>query len=231
MKFASSPRVQRASRYALIGLVLAMLANIAMQSATANHQPADKVAVSASTIESFSTPVDPNAPAPVVTLLRGTLKTSSTTDLMFLVNLECTLFTDIKTVGDDESGASAHVDVWITVDGNPVPVTSIAANGGPDDGKVTFCDRSFRRVTTGFEGDDEEQDANNTIEDFLRTKSTHGFNWLKLNLGNRPAPHVIEVKATITHSLEGNKLGNAQAIVGKRTLLVIPAKLANDAVV
>lgn len=228
MKFASRPRIQKASRYLLMGLVLALLASMAMQNAGATHQPADKVAVSGSTLQEFSQPAG-GAP-PVVTLLRGTVKTSSPTDLIFQVALECTIFTDIKTVGDDESGASAHVDVWIEVDGRPVPVTSIPANGGPDDGKVTFCDRSFRRVTTGFEGDDEEQDANNTIEDFISTKSTHGFNWIKLNLGNKPAPHVIEVKATLTHSLSGNQLGNAQAIVGKRTLIVLPAKLANDAV-
>lgn len=229
MDFASRSSVQRFSRYVLAFLLLVALAQFTTTKAGAGHQPADKIAVSASTIQEFSTPLDPAAPPPVVTLLRGTIKTSSPTDLIFLVALECTIFTDIKTVGDDESGASAHVDVWVTVDGAPVPVTSIAANGGPDDGKITFCDRAFRRVTTGFEGDDENQDANNTIEDFLSTKSTHGFNWLRLNLGNRPSPHVIEVKATITHSLQGNKLGRAQAIVGKRTLFVLPAKLANDA--
>ncbi len=231
MSFVSNPSVQRVSRWMLALLMTATVAGVATYRAGANHQPADKVAVSASTIQEFSTPADPNAAPPVVTLLRGTIKTASPTDLMFLVNLECTLFTDIKTVGDDESGASTHIDVWVTVDGAPVPVTTVPANGGPDNGKVTFCDRSFRRVTSGFEGDDEEQDANNTIEDFLRTKSSHGFNWLKLNLGSSPSPHVIEVKATITHELQGNKLGNAQAIVGKRTLLVLPAKLANDAVV
>ncbi len=213
---------QRLGAVAIILLLLALLIDMTSGSAVATHQPADKIAASGSTIEVMS-------PGENVTLLSGTIKTSSVTDLIFQVALECTIITDLKTVGNDESGAEAKVDVWVTVDGVPVPVTAIAENGGPDNGRITFCDRTFRRTTTNFS--DDGDDTPDTIEDFLRTKSTHGFNWIRLNLGNKPAPHRIEVKATLTHALLGNEMGNAQAIVGKRTLLVLPAKLANDAII
>ncbi|MGH9998962.1 MAG: hypothetical protein ACRD90_03760, partial [Nitrosopumilaceae archaeon] len=59
---------------------------------------------------------------------------------------------------------------------------------------------------------------------YLRTKSTHGFNWVALNVGS--GVHTVEVKAMLTSAVIGD--GDASVMVGKRTLIVEPVKLAND---
>lgn len=221
MSLLSHAGLQKFSRVVLALALLVIAADVTTQRATATHQPADKIAVSGNSLQFIES--SPTATAPVVTLLSGKMKTSSPTDLIFQVTLECSLFTNIVNVGNETSEATATVEVWITVDNVAVPVA------GGDNGRVTFCDRTYKRTTEFFS--DDEDDTKDTIRDYLRTKSTHGFNWVKLNLGSKPSPHIIAVKATITHATAGNAENFAQAVVGKRTLVVFPAKLANDATI
>ena len=194
-------------RIALIAVAIAgVLGFIATQGVTATHTPADKVAASGSNVLV-------TAPGQTISLLRETIRTSTTADLMLHVTAECSIATDLTTVGNDSQKAQGTVDIWVELDGKPVPV----ATG--DDGIVTFCDQAYHRDTTNFD----DEDA--TIKTHLLTATANGFNWLALNVGN--GTHVIEVKALLTETEPTNK-STADASVGKRTLLIEPTHAAND---
>lgn len=178
----------------------------------ADHQPADKAAVSGSALEFLGTEAIDGTTADAVTLLTSTVKTSSPTDLLFQVTAECAIWTDVTTVGNDDQTAGAQVLVWIEVDGVPVGVV------GGDDGKVVFCDRVHQSVTSLFD----DEDA--TTRTYQAARSANAFNWMRLNLGN--GEHLVEVKAELSASATANAA--AKAAVGKRTLVIEPTKLAND---
>lgn len=65
------------------------------------------------------------------------------------------------------------------------------------------------------------------LDGHLATRSANGFEWISLDVGR--GVHTIEVKAQLTESVEC--VGRAQSAVGKRTLVVQPMKLANDATI
>ena len=205
---------------ALVAAGVVVLVLMAPPESSATHQPADKVNVSASTVEVMQTQVGLGASSSgPVTLLSGTFRNSTPTDLIIQVTAECALWTDIVS---PESEAAATVTVWVELDGARVPVTSDSNGDGvfddPDDGKVIFCNRAFRISTPLFVGD--------AIRLFQKTRSANAFNWGALNVGN--GIHTLVVKAQLDASVTG--VGTfAQAAVGKRTLVVEPAKLANDA--
>ena len=198
----------------------AAFALMAVPQARATHEPADKINVSASTVEVMQTQVGPGGGSSgPVTLLSATFRNSTPTDLIIQVTEECALWTDIIS---PESEAAAAVTVWVELDGAAVPVTSDSNGDGvfndPDDGKTIFCNRAFRISTPLFVGD--------VIRLFQKTRSANAFNWGALNVGN--GIHTLVVKAQLDASVTG--VGTfAQAAVGKRTLVVQPAKLANDA--
>src|SRR5216110_3198854 len=146
--------------------------------ARATHQPADKINVSASTVEVMQTQAGLGATSSgPVTLLSGTFRNSTPTDLIIQVTEECALWTDITT---PESEAAAAVTVWVELDGAAVPLTSDSNGDGvfddPDDGKAIFCNRAFRISTPLFVGD--------VIRLFQKTRSANAFNWGALNVGN-----------------------------------------------
>ncbi len=211
---------RRAKTRALVAAGVVVLGLMAPPEARATHQPADKVNVSASTVELMQTQVGlGSSSSGPVTLLSGTFRNSTPTDLIIQVTAECALWTDIVS---PESEAAATVTVWVELDGARVPVTSDSNGDGvfddPDDGKVIFCNRAFRISTPLFVGD--------VIRLFQKTRSANAFNWGALNVGN--GIHTLVVKAQLDASVTG--VGTfAQAAVGKRTLVVEPAKLANDA--
>jgi len=203
----------RAARWPLIiaAALTGLLAGNLIGPATATHQPADKVAVSGSGVETLKVALTEGNDSEEISLLSATLRTSTPTDLLFAVTAECALFTDtiIRTPPEagasDQSEAIAAVKIWVTIDGAPVKVASDDAEG--DEGKVVFCNRAqFNKVTIGPEDDDEDD---HTFEQYLRTRTANAFNWLALNVGS----------------------GAAEALVGKRTLFVHPEKLANDATI
>lgn len=201
-------------------LVLALLlATPARQQAAATHTPANKVFASGSTMEEMTTQVGQGRSSSVRTLLSGRIKTSAPTDLIISVTAECALWTNITTIGNDQSEAIATVKVWVEIDGRALPVS---ADDSREPGKVVFCNRAFKMVTTDFDDEDSK------IELFLKTRSANSFNWVALNVGSGPTLHTIEVKAQLDSEVT-TTAGEARAIVGKRTLVVFPEKLANDA--
>src|SRR5919198_1188424 len=63
--------------------------------ARATHEPADKINVSASTVEVMQTQVGLGASSQQVTLLSATFRNSTPADLIIQVTEECALWTDI----------------------------------------------------------------------------------------------------------------------------------------
>ncbi|HEX9697231.1 MAG TPA: hypothetical protein VGB64_13075 [Actinomycetota bacterium] len=188
--------------------------------AGATHQPADKVVAAGSTLEVMG----PNAE---VTILSATLRSSSPSDLVLSVTLECSIFTRLLTGPSDNGGvstatAAGTVLAWIEVDGQIVPVNSSTA--GSDRDKVTFCNRTYSRTVTDAEDPLDGQDIE---EDFIDTKAANSFNWVHLNVGS--GIHEITVKATLAQETTGD--ATAEAAIGNRTLVVQPSKLANDATI
>lgn len=194
-------------------------AGILANDAAATHQPADKMAVAGSTVEILRDESLLGTEPTVATILSGTMRTSSTTDLVLSVTLECALWTTVATVGNEESEARATIKVWIEIDGEPV-VVSGNESGAEDAGKVVFCDRTHRQSVTDLDDEDAR------IEQFLRTRTANAFNWISLNLGS--GTHVIEVKAELDTA--ASEAGLTAAAIGKRTLVAEPTKLANDVV-
>lgn len=222
--------------------------------AGADHQPANKIAVDGNVTEIVTPDTDH-------TILSGTLKTSSPTDLVIQVSLECALFTDtsVKPARQvSKAQATERVEVWVEVDPTPenaadddgnlvVPVSSNDTGLAPTDisldndvppqaaaGKVVFCHR-----TQGLEAALDFSDAGFLeTEDFIRlyqgTREASAFNWVALNsMGLGSGVYEIEVHAQILDDFvtSGDGTASGKAAVGKRTLVVEPGKLANDATI
>jgi hypothetical protein len=211
-------------RTALLGAVtLGLLLNFVIHPAIASL-PADKVVASGSKIVAA-------APGTNVTLLSATMRSSAPTDAILNVSLECSILTALVTDNDHNSAtASGTIRVWVQVDGVTVPINDVSAPGdhtpgvGNDSDSVTFCNREYSRTVVDQEN---PQDGVDQISDYIKTKSSHSFQWLVLNLG--AGVHSIAVKADLSTSQTDS--ATAEAYVGNRTLIVEPAKLANDATV
>lgn len=173
----------------------------------ANGLPADKVSASGSTTEVIGA-------GEVVTLLSEKIRTSSPADLILSATAECSITTEVTTVGNDSQSAFGQVRMWIEIDGEPVPV----AQNDADAGRVVFCNRTYQRETSLFD----DEDA--TIRTFLETRAANGFNWLRLNTGS--GIHLVELKAEFT--TQSTDSASALAAVGNRTLVVEPTKAAHD---
>jgi hypothetical protein len=178
------------------------------QGALATHEPADKVSAAGSETEVFG-------PDAGVTLLSERVKTSNPSDLVLGVTLECSITTDVTTVGSDDQTAFGQIRVWVEIDGKPVPVSA----DDSDAGRVVFCNRTYQRQTS-LGGDDQ----NDAIRTFIETRAANGFNWMALNIG--AATHTIQVKGELT--TDSTARASARAVVGNRTLIVEPTKSAND---
>jgi len=202
-------KVFAASTLMLLLLVL-FLALPFGEGASAGHEPADKVSAAGSTTEVVG-------PGTEVVLLSEKVRTSTPSDLILGVTAECSITTEVTTVGNDLQSAEGKVKIWVEIDGQRVPVSTDDVNP-IDRGKVVFCNRLYLRETSLFD----DEDA--TIRTFMKTRDANGFNWLALNVGS--GIHTIEVKADLT--LESTNNGQAMAAVGKRTLIVEPTKAAND---
>lgn len=149
------------------------------------------------------------------------------------MSLECSIFTRLITGpssdgGTDTATASGHIRAWVEIDGKIVPVNSTASPlepvpaAGDDTDKVTFCNRTYSRTVTDAEDPLDGQDIE---DDFIATKDANAFNWLRLNMG--AGKHTIVVKASLVQATSGD--ATAEAAIGNRSLIVQPAKLANDA--
>lgn len=201
---------------ALAGVVVGM--SVLNPATASDNLPANRMAASGSGVDILSVPLTEGESSEVHTILSGQVRLSSPMDLILRVTAECALWTDVTTVGNDESEAVATVKVWVEIDGVPVPVAS--DDTGDDAGKVVFCNRAYKRATSAFEND------NATIETFLRTRSANAFNWATTDIsGGAGLVHDIEVKAELTSQV--TNVGSAQAGIGKRTLIVEPVDLGD----
>jgi hypothetical protein len=205
---------------ALVGVILA-----SSQGVFATHAPADKVVAAGSTLQVM-------APGANVPILSATLRTSKPTDLILNVNMECSIFTRLVTGGGatDSAQATGDIRAWVEIDGQTVPINSMSsppqnppAAGNPLVDGVTFCNRTYQRTVQDLEGDG----ATDLEDDFIDTKNSNSFSWLRLNMG--AGIHTIVVRATLTTSATPD--ATARAVIGNRSLIVEPEKLANDATI
>lgn len=212
-------------------LTMLLLSSYAVQRANANHLPADKPFAAASKTVRFSPNTD-------VVLLTATVKNSKPADMVLYVTAECSIITDNVIAGSTMPGGSESatttgtVRTWITVDGKIVPIISASSppqdGSAPDSGdesdKVTFCNRVFNRTVQDTE---DPKDGWDRSRDYLATKSANAFNWVRLNMGS--GVHKIELHGELTHSFSPGS--SASAFVGNRSMIGVPGKFANDAVI
>ena len=178
----------------------------------ASNLPADKMTVTASKTSVQS-------PGTSVPILKATMKTSTVADLLLQVTAECSILSSITNTGTDStSGYNSMVKLWITVDGQPIPVVPAATatgagsgSGGSDDGKVTFCNRKFTRHAM-FDS------QNESIEDIEATEQANAFNWVALNVGN--GIHTIVVYADFIDSNVGD--ATSHGVLDARSLVAQP---------
>ena len=213
-----------AAALAIVGGSLAAGAVVA----TATHTPADKPFAAASKAVRFS-------PGAKVPLLTTTVKNAKPTDMVLQVSLECSIITDNVIAGSTVPGGSesatttGRVRVWVEVDGQTVPIISSSSPPqnpvapGDETDKVTFCSRVFNRTVQDAEG----PDGWDRSRDYLETKDANAFNWVRLNMGS--GTHQIVLYADMTHSFSPGS--SASAFVGNRSMIGLPGKFANDAVI
>src|SRR5947209_1186686 len=113
-------RVVNGAALALAAVLLLIVA----QNAGA-HLPADKAVASGSKRVEI-------APGTNKVLLSATLRASNPTDLLLLVSMECTIFTQLVTGpsadgGSDSATATGDVRAWVEIDGNIVPINSVSS--------------------------------------------------------------------------------------------------------
>jgi hypothetical protein len=211
----------RRSSLVAAAIVVTALVFSAMGGAVANHQPANKVSVAASNIQTMETVALTGAQSNIVELFNETLKTSAPEDLILQLTAECALVTNIVNVGNSDSQAIASVRVWMEIDGSPVIVASDGPGSPAEQAQVVFCNRAFRMVITDLD----DQDAQ--FRQYLQTRNANAFNWMALNVGS--GIHNVVVKAQLEAAVTG--AGEARAMIGKRSLVIEPTKLINDAVI
>ena len=191
--------------------------------------PADHVGVAGGTLEKLATQTNQGQQSVAVTLLTGTMRASNNIDLAIAFSAECALFTDVKTINqgtsEDTSQAIANVELWVEIDGHSVPVTQDQGDGKADDGHTVFCNRDHKLNTIFNDGNDNGDDSI-TIADYIHSREANAFNWMALNV---PAGiHQLAVKAVLTANVTTPN-GMAEALIGKRTLIVTPTHLSPDA--
>jgi hypothetical protein len=194
----------------VVALVAVTAVLIRQQVAVAgSNMPADKMTVTAST----TSVSNPNADA---VLMKAQMKTSTPADLRLQVTAECTILSQITNMGSSTQNYIAKVEIWIEVDGVPVPVVPPASmtgasgqSGGADNGRVVFCNREFTR-TTAFDS------QNESVQDIENTEQANAFNWVAMNVGN--GVHAIVVKAHFTDTNGADTF--AHGVVSKRGLTV-----------
>lgn len=187
--------------------------------AGAAGEPADKASVAGDDVQVVS----PGAKDPILTEI---VKTSSPTDLILEVSLECSIITDVTTSGNETDQAEGGVLIWVSIDGSPYTEHVPVSAQDTTEGRVTFCNRFHQQSVADLNDDDAK------IETYLRTKDANAFNWMALNVG--AGTHTIRVMATLegTPECDGTPLtvtgGTcAKALIGNRTLIVEPTKAAH----
>lgn len=190
------------------------------------------------------------------TIISGTIKTSTPSDLVISHDQECTIHTGLNLDQDHEQATSAiRQDIRLLVDGKAVPATY-----GDEDGIVTLCGRAYQIETNvlstvyelcswaeslDLDGDGIADNADVCSDDeiyfdsFIRTKQAHGWHWIALDVGS--GEHTVQVQSKLINELDGvgnqngkkgpaKDSGNATVDtvleIGKRNLIVTEEKLA-----
>ena len=190
------------------GVVLSLMALVGAATTTASAQnvASFKAFVAAGTSEEVL--VQGDAP---VKILEGWAKTSTVSDLMVGVSLECALWTGTtntaqKGGGKTTSKSRAAVNVTVVVGG--VPATP---------GQVVYCDRE-QEVNLEFSSLDVVLTDAITLELFLKTKNANHFNFYTRNPGS--GTHHVEVWASGVIDEATAAVGATRAAIGKRTMVV-----------
>ena len=234
-------------RWVFGGGLLALVAAISITAVAiglSSAQPANKTFAAASKMQKFSSAQGDQV------LLTATMKTSKPTDVILQVSMECSIITDNVITGSGTQGASeskttqGKVRGWITIDDdkNIVPIISSsdppqdpsAQPKGDDTDKITFCNRVFNRTVKDQEN---AQDGIDYSRDYIETKDSNAFNWVRLNMGS--GTHTIKLWGELTADPDGTcswtagmpTTSCASAIVGNRSMIGEPTKLANNAVI
>ena len=193
--------------------------------------PADKTAVAGSGVEDMN----PNTTSEI---LSQRMKVSSPADLILGVTSECTILSRLMTnTATKTASTTGSVVLHITIDGNVVPVETFPT---PDDGSVTFCNRTYSRTVS-----DDENDPNGRVdkqEDYIRTRTANAFNWVALNVGVDESDggyddlangnNIVDVRVFATYMGGRQESGCvagttcSTAYVGKRTLVIEPVHAA-----
>ncbi|MBW3619987.1 MAG: hypothetical protein KY461_07065 [Actinobacteria bacterium] len=223
MSVRSATLHNRSSIAGVILLLLALLV-VTVGRADANHQPADKV-VASGAIEDVAFVGEGEE----VQLLEETFRTSTTSDLLLQIASECSITTEVTTIGNDHQTARGQLKYHLTIatDGGaeqPIGIGQTATHPtepgtATDDGSVVFCDRKYERETTLFE--DEEA----TIRTFMDTRTANAFNWVQLNAGK--GIHTVRLYATYSDA-DTTDGGASTGVVGRRTMIIEPVKMKND---
>lgn len=202
-------------------LACTMIMLVTTPSADAGHEPANKVAAAGSDVEQIddSTPV-----------LSETVRVSSTQDLVLQLTAECSILTALTTNDDNTtSTAFGSVRMRITIDGNPVGVTTVEGTGEDDTaddddevGEVTFCNRTYSRSMTDEDGGGLDEE-----DDFIDTRTANSFNWLATDIGfnyDDPANgnNIVEIVVLADYDTDTVGEAVAEAFVGSRTLIAEP---------
>lgn len=216
-RFAKAAGQQRVSAAAImLALVAGLLFwNTAMDNASADHMPANKLTASGSEMEV----VGANQTQVILSEL---VKMPGPKDMVLSVTAECSILTALNTgPGDDMARAEGQVSMWIEIDGTVVPVSS---DDVTDTGKVVFCNRVYQRTVTDGGDDDTESD-------FIDTRSANAFNWLALNARDYDdsdnGHNILEIELWAEFSTDTAGEATAEAIVGHRTMIVEPESVSN----
>jgi len=146
-------------------------------------------------------------------IISGTIKTSTPSDLIVNHNQECVIHTGLNLNQDVEKATSAvREDIRLLVDGKVIPATY-----GDKDGIITLCGRAYEIDTNvlstvyelcgflegdmGFNRTDICTDTEIYFDSFIRTKQAHSWSWVVLDVGS--GVHDIEVQAKLFNELDG----------------------------
>jgi archaellum component FlaG (FlaF/FlaG flagellin family) len=211
----------------LVALIAATVTVPAVVYATGSSPGgADKTVASGSKLEVI-------APQADATLLTATIQTSTPEDLEFSVSAECDVLTSLTTTGSQSSEAQGNVQIWVTIDGNIVPINSVSSppqsqtgsRPGTMSDSVTFCHRDASQTFT----DGDATSGSDTLTEYQDTKNAASFSWVWLNAG--AGTHTIVVHGQLTNTTGGSGSATADAYVGNRMLVVTPTKFSNSATI
>jgi len=189
--------------------------------------------------------VVPNTYDSWATIINGTVKTSSPSDLFITHQQECAIHTELNLDSDNESGTSAvREDIRVLVDGNEVPISYV---GNDFNSEVTLCSRAYSIDTNvlstlsdlctaveGIDGVTYTCPEDIYFDSYIATKQAHGWTFVALDVGS--GEHTVEVQAKLADNLTVNGKNsknsgdptapNTVLEVGRANLIVTEQKLA-----